>query len=435
MKGLRLEVWKDQIDIMASSNLDSLPLSQTIAPAEQAGVAEAVRAAFEAGTPVYPLGGGTSLDYGLPARQTGIGLSLSGLARVVDYPARDMTVTAEAGIRLSELARVLAAERQWLPIEAPQPDEATLGGLVATAWGGARRYGWGRMRDYVIGISAVDGRGTPFKGGGRVVKNVAGYDFCKLLTGSLGTLAVITQVTLKLKPLPERSILVCASVGDLDDAERLLAGLVQTATTPSAIELLVGPAWRDEPSLPPLVPGAIGRLVVGLEGTAGEVTWMAETLAQEWRSQKMAEVTIISDEPAGGTAPGAATVWTRLRDFSIGEAELVLKAVLPPSRVCAFVSRLLAADRQVSIQAHAGSGLVMARFPQFAAGDISKKLLGDLQPAAASSGYLTVLASSIPDLTRQSVWGGIGAPLPWMHAVKQQFDPRGLLNPGRFVFA
>ena len=116
------------------------------------------------------------------------------------------------------------------------------------------------MRDYVIGISAVDGRGMAFKGGGRVVKNVAGYDFCKLLTGSLGTLGVITQVTLKVKPLPERRRLVACRLRDLEQAEQLLAALVTSQTTPAAIELLVGPGmarrsgaragWPDRPVRP-----------------------------------------------------------------------------------------------------------------------------------------------------------------------------------------
>ncbi len=132
----------------------------------------------------------------------------------------------------------------------PQPAAATLGGVVATAFSGPRRYGYGTMRDYVIGITAVDGRGTPFKAGGRVVKNVAGYDFCKLLTGSLGTLGVITQVTLKVRPLPERSRVSGVRTARSDAvAERLLAALVDSATTPTAVELLLGPRWREHASL------------------------------------------------------------------------------------------------------------------------------------------------------------------------------------------
>ncbi|HEY2147298.1 MAG TPA: FAD-binding oxidoreductase, partial [Pirellulales bacterium] len=149
-------------------------MTETITPADQAELAAAVRAAFEAGTPVYPVGGGTSLNYGLPRARPGIELSLAKLNRVIDYPARDMTITVEAGITIAALAATLAAERQRLPIDAPNADRATLGGVIATNWSGPLRYGHGTIRDYVIGISAVDGRGVPFKGGGRVVKNVAG---------------------------------------------------------------------------------------------------------------------------------------------------------------------------------------------------------------------------------------------------------------------
>ena len=170
---------------------DSLPLSDTLTPADQAELRRTVREAFDDNTPIYPWGGGTSLGFGLPPRDTGIGLSLLGLKRVVEHAARDMTVTAEAGISIDALSAVLAKENQRLPIDLPNAHRATLGGVIATNTSGARRFAHGTMRDYVIGITAVDGRGTMFHGGGRVVKNVAGYDFCKLLTGSLGTLGII----------------------------------------------------------------------------------------------------------------------------------------------------------------------------------------------------------------------------------------------------
>src|SRR5690606_32325083 len=119
------------------------------------------------------------------------------LNRVIDYPARDMTITVEAGITWEQLEAELAKEGQWLPVDVARAEAATVGGAIACNTSGPRRFGYGTLRDYVIGIHAVDGQGMQFKGGGRVVKNVAGYDFCKLLTGSFGTLAVITQVTLK----------------------------------------------------------------------------------------------------------------------------------------------------------------------------------------------------------------------------------------------
>ncbi|MCA9156305.1 MAG: FAD-binding oxidoreductase, partial [Planctomycetales bacterium] len=184
-----------------NATLDNLPLERTEQPTSPEALAEVVREAHETETPVYPIGGGCSLNFGLPAKKPGIGLSLTALHRVIDYPARDMTITVEAGATMAQLRDTLLAERQKLPIDVPLTDRATIGGVVATNWNGPRRYGYGAVRDFVIGIGAVDGRGRAFKGGGRVVKNVAGYDFCKLLTGSLGTLAVITQVTLKVRPL------------------------------------------------------------------------------------------------------------------------------------------------------------------------------------------------------------------------------------------
>ena len=119
--------------------------------------------------------------------------------------------------------------------------EATIGGVIATNWNGPRRYGQGTVRDYVIGIHAVDGRGMPFKGGGRVVKNVAGYDFCKLLTGSLGTLGVITQVTLKLKPIPSSRCSSACVLPDLDAADKAAGARWSIRKRrPTAIELLAG---------------------------------------------------------------------------------------------------------------------------------------------------------------------------------------------------
>lgn len=403
--------------------------TDSVHPADQAALAAAVAEAHATGTAIYPLGGGTSQSYGLPASRPGIGLSLSGLNRVIDYPARDMTITVEAGIAMDQLAATLATERQWLPIDAPQSATATLGGVMATAWSGARRYGYGTMRDYVIGTSAVDGRGDVFKAGGRVVKNVAGYDFCKLLTGSLGTLGVITQVTLKIKPLPESSAFLVCDVHDLRMADRLTAAIVNSATTPSAVEVLMGPAWRDDTPLGLLTAGAVGRLAVGLDGTAAEVEWMLAQLAAEWEALGVTAARSIDGQQAS-------ELWKALGEFPAqGDSPLVVKASLVPSRAVQFAELVLSIDRQASIQIHAGNGIVMARFAQFDAGEVSRSLIGKLQPIAQQSGgSCVVLSSTLSGLTRQAVWGGTVAASPWMAQVKRQFDPKNILNPGRFVY-
>jgi glycolate oxidase FAD binding subunit len=393
-------------------------------------LASAIEECFETSTPVYPIGGGTSLDFGLPATQPGVGLSLAKLNRVVDYPARDMTITVEAGITMGELRRTLAGEKQQLPIDVPQQDRATLGGVVATNFNGPRRFGYGNVRDYVIGIHAVDGRGTPFKGGGRVVKNVAGYDFCKLLTGSLGTLGVITQLTMKLKPLPETSALVACGVADLDEAEHVLAALSGSKTTPAAIELLSGAAWKDDPALDGIEigPGG-GAIVVAIEGTRPEVDWMRDELAGDLRGQGVSNYRTFADAQA-------TELWSRLIEFPAGEAALSLKLNVVPSATARMIAMLREIDPRCSIQAHAGNGVIVSKFAELPKTGLSRALVGRLQPAvAAAHGHVVVLANPTgAEATHQSTWGMADAPVWLMTEVKHKFDPRGILNPGRFVY-
>jgi glycolate oxidase FAD binding subunit len=446
-----------------SMSASGLPLTKTESPTTAAEVAEVVRRCVDARTPIYPIGGGTALDYGLPAKAPGVGLSVAGLSRTIDYPARDMTVTVEAGIRMAELQKQLAVERQRLPVDTPHLEQATLGGVVATNTSGPRRFGNGTLRDYVIGISAVDGHGTAFKAGGRVVKNVAGYDFCKLLTGSMGTLAVITQVTLKVKPMPERSAFVVAPIRDLSHAESLLDLVAKTRTSPAAIELLVGQAWNGDPALGDLREGERGFLVVGVEGTEPEVEWMIKTLIDELSGSDSSVGNALCGVPEapigiaiptrpterhGGrslqsdareiAAEETAALWRRLTDFQAGgDSPLVLTVCVRPSAVTAMIELLLAADPHCAIQAHAGNGVIIARFAEFSSAAVSKVLIGSLQPEAQRRGGSAVVlrAANPGEITHQAAWGTLGDSAMLMEAVKKQFDPHGLLNPGRFVYS
>ena len=413
--------------IHLSATVEILPLAETASPADQGECIDAVRQACEAGTPIYPIGGGTSLNYGLPARKQGLGLSLANLNRVVDYPARDMTVTVEAGITMTQLAQTLAAQGQRLPIDAPRAEQATLGGLIATNHSGPRRFGCGTIRDYVIGISAVDGRGMAFKGGGRVVKNVAGYDFCKLLTGSMGTLGVITQVTLKVKPLAETSAFLTCACPDWDAVERLLAGFSNSQVTPTCIDAVSGPAWSDA-GLNRAADTA-AHVAVGLEGPATEVRWMSERLRGEWLEFGDANVQTIENE-------AAVHLWRRLTEFPAEEdgAPLLRFSVLPSGTVD-VMRKLREIDPACSLQSQAGNGVVLCRLSQTAS-DLARTLISTLQPLAARAGG-TCVVYAYPaglELTRQATWGGAASASRVMLSVKEQFDPQGLLNPGRFIY-
>ncbi len=419
----------------------NLPLTETIEPADQAAVAEAVRSASGRRMAVYPLGGGTRLDYGAKPTLPGIGLSLAKLNRVVDYPAADLTITVEAGTTIAELTRLLAAQRQRLPIDIPQPDRATVGGAVAVNAAGPRRYAYGSMRDYLLGFTAVDGNGRLFSGGGRVVKNAAGYNMCRLMAGSLGTLGVITQATLMVRPLSETSALMVCDVSDFDMAEKLLAALVRSPARPVAVDFVAGRLPANDQTLGtvpkgPLPEGNVGRLYVGFEGTAAEVAWMVEQLRDQWMAVGATAPMLV---PAAGADP----LWRWLVDFPANVQMGVL-----PSAVVATVAEIVRIDPECAIQAHAGDGVIRASLP-LASGEVrgeggpsaanassAGQRISQLRAvAAAAGGKMIVLRHAngfVP--TAADVWGPPGPEMRLMQAVKERFDPNNILNPGRFSY-
>jgi len=411
-----------------STSTTNLPLGETIAPADQAAVAEAVRNAGSQGLAVYPRGGGTRLDYGVKPQRPGIALSLTNLNRVVDYPAADLTITVEAGTTIAELTKRLASQRQQLPIDIPQPDRATVGGAVAVNAAGPRRYAYGTIRDYLLGFTAVDGVGGTFSGGGRVVKNAAGYNMCRLMTGSLGTLGVITQATLMVRPLAEASALVVCDVADLETAEKLLAGLIQSPTRPVAIDFVAGqPA--DETVLGPMSAGTVGRLYVGFEGAAAEVDWMVEQLRQEWAALGATAPMLV---PAAQTE----SLWRWLADFA---ADVQINVL--PSAVVSTMAKILPLDPKCAIQTHAGDGVIRVRLPLLLGDGQSEEVsaahpIGQLrQIATAAGGTMIVLGRpGSAHLTAADVWGPPGPELGVMQAIKDRFDPQNILNPGRFIY-
>jgi glycolate oxidase FAD binding subunit len=379
--------------------------TSTVSPETQEELAALVADAYAHSTPLYPIGGGTSLDYGLPAKLPGIGVDLKQLNRVIDFPARDLTVTVEAGITMQALSEVLAKEGLRLPVDVPHPERATLGGVIATGWSGPRRYGHGTIRDFVIGIRAIDGRGEVFNGGGRVVKNVAGYDFCKLLTGSLGSIGIITQVTLKLRPVAEATVLHTIS------GNGLVSAITHSDITPAVVDCRHAEG-REE-------------TLVLLEGTSREVEWMSAQL------QSIVKVNGKTSLEQHGSA--LAEVWPAIRDFAAQPAPLMLKASV--RNLNRFTAMVIASFPEVKLHAHAASGIVYIAFATFPKDGLSRTLVGKLQPLAAQcGGHIVVLSNpSGQEMTPQSVWGTIGPQLELMQAVKRQFDPRGILNPGRFV--
>ena len=371
------------------------------------------------------------LDLGLPPSRPGWAVDVRSLNQVIDYPARDMTITVQAGVTIAELRRVLAAENQRLPVDVPLADRATLGGALAANVSGPRRYGFGTLRDYVLGISTVNDEGQEVKAGGRVVKNVAGYDLCKLHVGALGTLGVITQVTLKVRPIPEAQALLTLGC-DAAGLEALLDLLHDSRTRP----VLPGRAERrGRPRRGPAPPAWRCRkrawvAVVGFEEGAEAVNWQVRRLMQE-----ITPAGVRGLEARAGAA--GQTLWRELVEATDpGPARLSFKANLLPAAVASFCLRAAGLSDDVRIHAHAGSGIVRGHFPGALTLERAQDMLKGLQEAAQAAQGNLILPRCPPEWKRSlPVWGRPRGDAWLMREVKAKLDPNGLFNPGRFLDA
>lgn len=380
-------------------------------PTTVAEAGEVVRQAREQRRAIYPVGGRTRLHVGRVPTRPGVALDTTSLAAVIDYPARDMTVTVQAGMRVADLARLLAAENQRLPIDVPHAD-ATVGGILATNASGPRRFGHGTLRDYLIGVSVLDDQGNDTKAGGRVVKNVAGYDLCKLHIGALGTLGVVTQATFKLRPLPAARALVVAAVSG-DQLEAVLTTVHATRTRPVVVEVLN----RRRADAVGSLPAGEWVVVVGFEESAETVAWQTSQLRNE-----LAAATVGDDG-----------LWDALVKATDAPAAVGLMANLLPSAVADFCRALDRRPEPWRVQAHAGSGIVRA-FAEDATLDAVAATLRELTPLAAqAAGNVVVPRCPTAWKARLPVWGAPRGDVVVMRKVKLALDPLGVFNPGRFL--
>lgn len=335
--------------------------------------------------------------------------------KVIDYPMADMTITVEAGITVKELNRQLAVNRQWLPVDVPHQERTTVGEAIAMNAAGPRRYAYGAMRDYVLGFTAVDGRGTVFGGGGRVVKNAAGYNMCRLMAGSRGALGTVLQATLMVRPMPEASALLACEFGDFDLAERLLASLARLPICPVAVELLAGRSHQGNPLFGPVLDQNAGRLHVGFEGSEAEVAWMLNRLREEWTAVGMNSPVLM---------PHLATnvFWQWMASLPTDARIHVL-----PSRTLETVEKLSSAAPDAAIHAHAGDGLIRvhcAQGKETSEDDAEgRNLVSRLQAIADAAGGKMAMEQIVRDAAFVS--GSGDGPLPpelrVMRAIRERF--------------
>jgi glycolate oxidase FAD binding subunit len=333
-------------------------------------------------------GAGSKESWGAAGAVPDLTLSTRGLDRVVEHAAGDLVITVEAGVALADVQRTVAAAGQWLALDPPEPG-ATVGGVVASAASGSRRLRYGTPRDLLIGITVVLADGTVARSGGKVVKNVAGYDLGKLFTGSFGTLGAIAECTFRLHPRPPALRAVLTST---DDPHGALQAVAKTGAEPSAAE------W-DGTTLTTIFESIPSAAVQQADWTVGAIGG-----------------NVAAAVPAGfGARPWDTTgVGLKLthRLGAMREALAALARVVP----------------NAVIRAHAGSGVVLAGVDPAALA-----ALPTLRSAFAELDGQVVVASAPDDLKHDvDVWGPVRG-IAVMQRIKEQFDPDGLMCPGRFV--
>ena len=251
-------------------------------PGSREEVGGVLVAAAGAGVPVTPWGGGTRISVGMPPARPGIVLSLKRLDRLVEHEPADLTATAEAGMTLAAFQAALGQRGQWLSLDPPNAREGTLGGILASNASGPRRHLYGTARDLLIGLTMVLADGSIVRGGGKVVKNVAGYDLPKLAIGSFGTLGVIVEATVKLRPRPDTDRLVVAWFERVKDAGAGARAIMASDLIPSALELADAEAVRAL-----ALGGREGAaLLVGLDGLPEQVAWQSTEKLSHRKSRR-----------------------------------------------------------------------------------------------------------------------------------------------------
>ncbi len=375
-------------------------------PTDAAGVAAVLQSAAADRLAVTVRGGGTKSPTQGPAE---VVLSTTRLTEAVDHVAGDLVATAPAGATLDAVNTVLQRERQWLPLDPPRSSRATIGGIIATNDSGPRRHRYGTPRDLIIGIEIALVNGRTAKAGGRVVKNVAGYDLSKLLCGSLGSLAVITSATFKLSPLAPHSQTLVATVTSIRQLGDLALAVAAVPVAPTAIELQSSPH----------------RLLIRFETTEQSARRQTE-LVSAICVKHGATCAVVSGR-------AEADAWRAHEARIFGADGTILKVAVLPTDVADVLDRIstMAAERSVEhdVIGRAALGIILLRI----SGDLSAQsaIVPELRLDATARRGTAVLLSA-PAALQHDVgrWGPATDAAPLMRAVKQQFDPQNTLNPG-----
>jgi glycolate oxidase FAD binding subunit len=385
-----------------------------VAPSSEQQLAQILKSANESGLGVIPRGGGTKLTWGNPPQRADVVLSTARLNAIVEHAHSDLTVTVEAGCTLAQLAETLAKQNQRLALDTLWPSRATVGGILSTNDSGALRLRFGSLRDLVIGITLALPAGTLAKSGGKVVKNVAGYDLPKLVTGALGTLGVITQATFRLHPAPKESRTVLCLARDAREAQRLVLAIQDSKLAHSALQVRFAESMQ-------------AQIDVLFEATEAGCAAQTEQLKKILAATGATAIASTSDVWNGRQELYSQAIANR------DSAALVKLSVVPTqiAEICETVAKLSSANRVRFNTVFSAIGIGTIQFTS-APADLAA-ILQSLRAKAESLGGSLVIGHRPDAMPQVEAWGNAGDALQLMRAIKQQFDPKATLNPGRFV--
>ena len=402
-------------EAVAPWTVDGLTPPSVPTPGTPQEAADLLAEAADQGLAVAPVGGGTALGLGNAPERLDLALSTARLGGIIDYEPTDLVLSVGAGARLGDVQAVLAEHGQRLPIDPPGGEAATIGGLIATGLAGPLRLSAGTLRDLLIGIAVAHPSGTVTKAGGMVVKNVSGFDLPRVYHGSLGTLGLVVSANFKVLPEPRAEATVAMQTASLEEAlaaaGRVRAGRVE----PAALEVarLAG-AWG---------------VAVRLSGREGTV----RSLAAAVRELVGGDVRLLDGADSAGW-------WRRYVDgqaVTAGEDEALVRCTVRPKATRDLVRGMVATAREVGadlayLAVSVGLGAVVARL-RFVDGGDSGALVGVQTSLLGLADHVTILAAPPPWKRGLDVWGRPPETLDVMRALKEQFDPRYVLNPGRFA--
>lgn len=405
-------------------------------------VSKIVAYAHQERVTIIPRGNGTKLEMGGIPKKADLILSTGRLNRITDCDCDNLTISVESGITLNEVQNKLAKERKgyFIPLDPSYTDKATLGGIVATNSSGPKRLLYGTARDMITGIKTVFPNGDIVVSGGKTVKNVSGYDMCKLLIGSFGTLGILYEMTFKLLPLPEKEATLLIPFTNLDEVNGFIHEIIHFQFIPASIETLNAVTVKKMKFSEPMPPNGNYLVAIGLEGVGEGIERQVSGLSDMGKKHGALEAVSLNSEKHHA-------FWIAIRDFAQGLKEDYPNLISLKSNILISKCGEMLKSYEKIVQesgfdyafiCHSGNGILYSyilseknlrsKIGSFI--ELIEKLKSE---AVKNEGNLVVESSPLSIKKKVDVWGQLRSDSQIMHRLKEQMDPAGILNPGRFV--